>query len=343
MLLSGAAAAAVFQSPAQKLAAYPGGDPPTGLNAFSSDWQLGNTQQANLLLSSQVKSGLTLDAGYVWVRGTHLPRSRDVNPTDSARAAAFLAAGNAQPALLRLNFFRPVAEVSEVMAFEGSAASTYHGLRLALRGQLSPALSVNASYALSKAIDDAEEIFPHTRAQNMRDFRSERGLALYDQRQRFVLAAIYRMRGLSGAAGRALNGWSAAPYLDLGSGRPVNVLLGSDNNLDQFPGSDRPNVVATGTAGSLATRFGSFAVPALGLAGNLGRNAFVGPGYASFNLRLQRDFRIAEPVERQFIVEAFNLFNRTNVRAVNPNFKRAGEPLAAFDPRQIQIGVRLRF
>ena len=248
VILPGAAAAAVFQSPAQKLAAYPGGDPPTGLIAFSSGWQLGNTQQANLLLSSQVKSGLTLDADYVWVRGTHLPRSRDVNPTDSARAAAFLAAGNAQPALLRLNFFRAAAEVSEAMAFEGSAASTYHGLRLALRGQVSPALSVNASYTLSKAIDDAEEIFPHTRAQDMRDFRSERGLALYDQRQRFVLAAIYRMSGLSGTAGRALNGWSAAPYLDLGSGRPVNVLLGSDNNLDQEPGSDRPDVVPGGDA-----------------------------------------------------------------------------------------------
>ena len=33
-----------------------------------------------------------------------------------------------------------------------------------------------------------------------------------------------------------------APYVELGSGRPVNVLLGSDNNLDQEPGSDSPNV-----------------------------------------------------------------------------------------------------
>lgn len=177
VILPGAAAAAVFQSPAQKLAAYPGGDPPTGVIAFSSDWQLGNTQQANLLLSSQVRSGLTLDAGYVWVRGTHLPRSRDVNPTDSARAAAFLAAGNAQPALLGLNFFRPVAEVSEAMAFEGSAASTYHGLRLALRGRLSPALSVNASYTFSKAIDDAGGNLPaHPRPEHARfPFRARPG------------------------------------------------------------------------------------------------------------------------------------------------------------------------
>jgi outer membrane receptor protein involved in Fe transport len=342
VILPGAAAASVFQSPLQKLAAYPGGDPPTGLIAFSDSWQLGQTQQGNLLLSSEVRAGLTLDAGYVWVRGTHLPRSRDVNPTDSARAAAFLAAGNPMPALLRQNFFRPAAEVSEAMAFEGSAASTYHGFRLSLRGKVTPGLSLNAAYTFSKAIDDAEEIFPHTRAQDMSNFRAERGLALYDQRQRFVLTSIYQP-----GRGRRLpllaRDWSLAPFIELGSGRPVNVLLGSDNNLDQEPGSDRPDVAVPGSAGSVATRFGSFAVPALGRPGNLGRNAFVGPGYASLNLRIQRELAVNETVRLQFLAEAFNLLNRTNVRAVNPNFQRAGEPLAAFDPRQIQLAVRLRF
>lgn len=109
------------------------------------------------------------------------------------------------------------------------------------------------------------------------------------------------------------------------------------------PAATGPTWWLRGRQASLAARFGSFAVPPLGLPGNLGRNAFVGPGHASFNLRLQRDFRIAEPVECQVIAEAFNLFNRTNVRAVNPNFQRAGEPLSAFDPRQVQLAVRLRF
>jgi hypothetical protein len=120
-------------------------------------------------------------------------------------------------------------------------------------------------------------------------------------------------------------------------------LLGADNNLDQEPGSDRPNVVPAGTSNSYATRYGSFAVPAAGVAGNLGRNAFLGPGYASFNLRLQREIRVRKALDCQFIAEAFNLVNRVNVRSVNPNYQRAGEPLSAFDPRQVQLGVRLRF
>ncbi len=178
----------------------------------------------------------------------------------------------------------------------------------------------------------------------MRNFRAERGLALYDQRHRFVLAGVYQSRrhGMAPLSW-LLNNWSVSPYLELGSGRPVNVLLGTDNNLDQDPGSDRPNLVPVETASSSSTRYGSFAAPALGTAGNVGRNAFMGPGYASLNLRLQRVLRLREALDCQLIAETFNLFNRTNVRSVNPNYQRAGEPLSAFDPRQAQFGVRLQF
>jgi len=316
------------------------------LIAFSEGWGLGNSQQANVAFSSDIHRGLRLDAGYVWVKGTHLPRSRDYNPPDSAGAAAFLAAGNTQAALLGLNFFRPVEQVSETMVFENSASSTYHGLRLALRGSFGSRLTLNSSYTFSKAIDDAEEIFPHTRAQDMRNLRAERGLALYDQRHRFVWAMVYDFgqrwqKGTTAAA--ILNDWSAAPILELGSGRPVNVLLGFDNNLDQEPGSDRPDVVPAGTAGAVATRYGVFAVPPLGVPGNLGRNAFVGPGFASLGLRLQKKVAVTSRLTSHFIVEGFNIFNRRNIRAVNPNYQRAAEPLAAFDARQIQFGLRLLF
>ncbi len=155
-ILPGAAAAAVFQSSAQKLPAFPSSSPPTGLIAFSNGWRLGNSQQANLVLSSQIRPGLTMDAGYVRVKGTHLARSRDFNPPDSQKSAVFLAAGNSQAALLQQNYFRPVSAVSEAMAFEGTANSVYNGLRLSLRGRLTSSLMLSGSYSFSKTIDDAE-------------------------------------------------------------------------------------------------------------------------------------------------------------------------------------------
>jgi hypothetical protein len=345
IILPGSAAAAVFQSTTQKLEAHPGGGPPTGLIAFTKSWGLGESQQGNLLLSSEIRSGLTLDAGYVWVRGTHLPRSRDLNPPDSATAAAFLAAGNSQADLLKFNFFRPVPEVSEAMAFDNSASSGYHGLRISLRGNIDSHLALSSSYTFSKAIDDAEEIFPHTRAQDMRNMRADRALALYDQRHRFVCAVVFDVgdwsRKRTGAA--IWNNWSLAPLFEAGSGRPVNVLLGFDNNLDQETGSDRPDLVAAGTPEAVKTRCGYFTVPPLGRSGNLGRNAFVSPGFISLGMRLQKQVAFGDHLTGQFIAEGFNLLNRTNIRAVNPNYQRAGEPLAAIDPRQIQIGFRLLF
>ncbi len=342
VILTGAAAAAVFQSPAQRLAAFPADAPPTGLIAFSRGWQLGYTQQGNLVFSREIRSGLAAEAGYVWVRGLHLGRSRDMNPPDTARAAAFVAAGNPVAALLRQNYFRPVGQVSEAMAFEGSASSVFHGLRLGLRGKPASGLVLDASYTLSKAIDDGEEIFPHSRAQDMRNFRAERGLALYDQRHRLVVSSIFAVPDRAGVP-RLLRRWNAASIIEIGSGRPVNVLLGSDNNLDQDPSADRPDFVPRDTPGSFLTPLGVFATPPLGQAGNLGRNAFTGPGFASISLRLQREIRLREAVSLQWMAEAFNVFNRVNIRAVNPNFQRAGEPLAAFDPRQIQLGLRVSF
>jgi hypothetical protein len=346
LILTGSAATDVFHLPTQKLASYPGGDPPTGLVAFSRGWALGYTEQGNLSLSTQLKQDLVLDAGYVWVKGSHLPRSRDRNPTDGSRAAAFLAAGHAPAELLQNNYFRPHSEAAEVMTFEDSASSIYHGLRLTLRGHLNSRLFLNASYTFSKALDDAEEIFPHSRAQDMQDFGSERSLALYDQRQKFILSALYELPppGSPWAwTNRMLGGWIIAPILELASGRPVNVLLGFDNNLDQYPSSDRPDLAAPGDPRAVVTRYGEFVLPGQGLSGNLGRNAFIGPGFASLSLRFQKNVDINESLRAECVAEVFNLFNRTNVRTVNPNYQQAGEPLTAFDPRQIQFGLRLRF
>jgi hypothetical protein len=47
-----------------------------------------------------------------------------------------------------------------------------------------------------------------------------------------------------------------------------------------------------------------------------GRNVFTGPGGATVDSRLAREFRIKERMRVQFIAEAFNLFNRNNVTSI---------------------------
>jgi len=44
-----------------------------------------------------------------------------------------------------------------------------------------------------------------------------------------------------------------------------------------------------------------------------------------------------------FVVDAFNLWNHVNVREVDTTYTHAGRPVAAFDPRQFQFGLKLSF
>ena len=75
-------------------------------------------------------------------------------------------------------------------------------------------------------------------------------------------------------------------------------------NLDQEPGSDRPHASSGTEAGAVPTAYGWFL------------------------------FRRPESPETSA---------GCCVRASNPNFQHAGEPLAAFNPQQIQMGLRLEF
>ena len=42
-------------------------------------------------------------------------------------------------------------------------------------------------------------------------------------------------------------------------------------------------------------------------------------------------------------LEVFNIANRFNVAAVSPLMTNAGQPSAAYDPRQLQIGLRVNW
>jgi hypothetical protein len=90
--------------------------------------------------------------------------------------------------------------------------------------------------------------------------------------------------------------------------------------------------------------------PPFGCTGNLGRNSFVRPGYASVDLRISRKFHVSERWNVEFIADGFNLFNRFNVGDVNPlcnpldpSTCRAGEPTAALDPRQFQFAMKVNW
>jgi hypothetical protein len=90
--------------------------------------------------------------------------------------------------------------------------------------------------------------------------------------------------------------------------------------------------------------------PLNGCNGSLGRNRFTSPNFFQWDMRLSKRIPMGERVKLDLIADAFNLFNRTNIAAVNQLCDptagatcTAGQPTASYDARQFQFALKLSF
>ena len=79
------------------------------------------------------------------------------------------------------------------------------------------------------------------------------------------------------------------------------------------------------------------------LDGNLGRNAGVKPWTVFNDLRVSRRINFGERISADLIADMFNIANKYNVADVNPLWTNAGQPTAAYDPRQFQFALKLNW
>ena len=77
--------------------------------------------------------------------------------------------------------------------------------------------------------------------------------------------------------------------------------------------------------------------------GNAARNSVHGPLSWQFDFAASKKFALGGPAQLEFRLEAFNLLNRTNLRAPNGNRSAAGfgTITATNDPRQLQLGFKV--
>ncbi len=239
----------------------------------------------------------------------------------------------------------------EVDAQLSDGNSNYNALNLEVKRRFANNFQFLASYTWSHSIDDSSDLQTLLKPQDNRNFSAERADSLFDQRHRFVfsgaLSSPASWRSSSSIGHRFLADFTVAPILEISSGRPFNILTGTDTNGDLQGSTDRPSVASDGTLFIPTTAF---------TAGSLGRDLGLTHGYASLDLRVMRAIRFGERIHLDLIAEGFNLFNRFNEAAASPLFsdvnsfgQRAGngryysQPTAAFDPRQFQFGFKLNF
>jgi hypothetical protein len=270
---------------------------------------------------------------------------------------------------------------SDVNPQTSTGNSIYNAFTLTVTKRLSRGFELLSGWTYSHTIDDSTDLSTLLNPQDNSNPNAERGNSNFDQRHRWITSAVfqspYHTRDSSGWQ-RILADFTVSPVIEVASGRPYNVLIGSDPNLDFGTATNRPSTLPPGATlppgfpppvtspyipnvqfiipstcvDSTNATFGPFPFvpsPPYGCIGDLGRNAFTRPGFFEIDLRIDRKIPIGEKMNLEVIADGFNMLNRLNVSDVNPlcdptsGTCTAGAPTASFDPRTFQFALKVNW
>ncbi len=242
-----------------------------------------------------------------------------------------------------------------------NGSSIYHGLSANLRKRFTSHYEFLASYTWSHSIDDSTDLQSTLTPEDSYYPELDRSTSLFDQRQRFVFSGVYQSGKLSGSSvtSKVFSYWTVAPILEIGSGRPFNIITGNGDNLQLSSETGRPNTNVNAACGpSFPSKYsptGTLQEPCgaeyngtlLSLDGNLARNAGIQPWTVFNDMRIAKRIPLGERFSTDLIVDMFNIANKINVAAVSPLCSsatcNAGQATAAYDPRQFQFALKLNW
>jgi hypothetical protein len=305
---------------------------------FRPGFQHPEVHQADMIVEHQIAKNTAISVSYLFSQGRHLPLyiDRNICPAGSRRNAAIAGTNCAAtaPATATYTFVggpldgqtatvpffaapRPNPNFNAMTEILDIVRSDYHAMVLQANRRFTDGLQFQASYTLASAQDTGQtsNAFPATNTP-FDPFNpvGESGTSNFDIRHKFVVSAVWSPELINkqsdNKVGRAIfNGFTFAPIIQVYSGKPLNP----------------------GTSGSVAAQ-GGVASAAGGINGSngagrvpiLARNAFRQPKAWNIDMRISRRFNIGEERSLEFLVEGFNIFNRTQITNVNSTFYRVG-------------------
>jgi Carboxypeptidase regulatory-like domain/TonB dependent receptor len=339
------------------------------------------TQDWDLNLQQSFGADWLFEIGYVGTKGTHLPRFIEANPAvfvpGTVNGQPISNSSNADQRRLysgcTLADPPSSCQYSSTGEIAGIANSSYNALEASLRKRYSHGLSFLLSYTWSKAIDDVSSFNitgsaakpvagENDLAQNPFDLGAERGLSLFDARNRFVGSYEWVLPFWNHPQNwyqSAFGGWQLVGIGTLMSGAPFTVFDSNDvaaqGSAPEITGfsAQRPNLVGNPNTGprkvSEWLNTGAFhqldPTADAGQFGNEGRNVNFGPAYADWDFGTLKNFKVTESKQFQFRAELFNVLNRANFHIPDcdissPTFNHI---LAASAPRQVQFALKFMF
>ncbi|HYY56144.1 MAG TPA: TonB-dependent receptor [Pyrinomonadaceae bacterium] len=328
------------------LSAVPTTSAPKNLYLFADNYEQPYVQQARFGFERELIPNLSLSITYMYFKGVHLTRTRDINLFTPV-LTAFTAPDGQRFTFERFPSTRPISRATgitynRISLFESSANSKYNGLAIQATRRFANGFQFIAAYTYSHARDDKPDqtavvvgADDSKIVQNQLNAREDYAAADTDLRHRFVFSPVYELgrftRSDNPVLRALLSDYTLSAIVQLQSGFAYSAFVSGDPNRDGNTANDR----LPGTE----------------------RNSFYTPATYQFDARITRVIHTSEKTSFRLILEGFNIFNRANVLTLNNTiYNFTGTALAApavttpfnsprsfLTPRQLQLAVKFDF
>jgi len=292
-------------------------------------------QSWNLTIEREVGRGVVIEASYSGSKGTHLGRKYDLNQEIRTPASTT----------------RPYGGYGDIEYYSFSQSSSYNAATITVRERISNGLFFRANYTYGKSIDTNSGLNyagagGYQGAQDSSNLKAERGLSDFDARHVFSMNFAYLLPFRRFAF---IRGWQLAGSGIARSGQPFTPQYSGPNN--DVAQATRPDRLLDGSlpnpSPNMWFNLNAFQVvpDSAYRYGNSGRNILEGPGSATVNFALSKQFHLGERFRAQFRWETFNVVNRANFQQPADTLDKAnaGTITSAAPGRLMQLGLRCSF
>jgi hypothetical protein len=332
----------------------------TGID--SVNYKLPVSYQFSAGVQQALGARAVLAVSYVGSQDRHANYYQELNLFPESMIPTLLKPGAPSP-----NLFMDYPGFAGIKQAENGANAHYNSLQIDLHGNVRKDLQLQVGYTLSKAMDATTSTGSGGDLDNATNpyvgWRYDFGPSLFDRKQIAFVNFVYQIPFLNNSGNHlmksTLGGWSLSGIVTMESGAPLNLGVSGSNASSVVPNSgNRPDL--TGSISypkTVAAWFNpsSFTAPACATGpdcyGNLGFDALRGPGRDNWNISVLKTFAFTERLHMEFRADAFNIWNHTQFKgdannggiSENVNSSNFGAVTAAFDPRELQLALKLMF
>ena len=329
----------------------------------------GYIQSYYLSVQRELPGGVVMDIAYVGNKGTHLQILADYN--QAAICTAPLATGCPGGTLAAR---RPIPNFATIEIAYGGGGSNFNSLQMKVEKRYGNGLYLLNSFTWGRAFDLSSGHLETSNGDNSRvnfaNPRSDYGRSGYDQPLNNTTSILYDLpygkdRRFGSTAPYMVNailgGWQLSVINTMSSGLPVNLnytLPTSAGTVVTDIYTFRPSVsgnpvapassrVKTASALNGYLNKANVYIPLTGSPfGNAQRNMVVSYAFFQTDLGIHKAFRLwKEGTSFDFRAESFNLLNKVNYQAPDPNISDStfGSITSAYPARQLQLAAKVIF